>query len=223
MLVIYSAPVALPRASIRDSIRITHGVRPDEWTSVSLELPTASGSTRLRSLRRDDLLRFAEYRADPVLAAYQRWEPMTQATAETFLSETVNATHLVPGHWIQLALGDGASDLLLGDIGLYLSQDGTFVLLGFTLARAHHGKGHATRAAALAVQQAFRHPTVTEVRAVTNHLTQAAVAVLMRAAFRQIGTREAVFKEKPCVEVLFARQRGLSGPLAHADPLRQAP
>lgn len=180
-------------------------------TSVTLALPKDSGSTRLRSLRRDDLPRFAEYRADPVLAAYQSWEPMIQAVAAAFLSETVNATHLVPGHWIQLAVADSASDLLLGDVGLYLSEHGTFVELGFTLARAHQGKGHATRAAALAVQQAFRHPTVTEVRAVTDQLNHASVAVLMRAAFRQTGTREAVFKGKPCVEVLFARQREVSG------------
>jgi RimJ/RimL family protein N-acetyltransferase len=191
-------------------------------TSVTLALPKDSGSTRLRSLRRDDLPRFAEYRADPVLAAYQSWEPMIQAVAAAFLSETVNATHLVPGHWVQLAVADSASDLLLGDVGLYLSEDGTFVELGFTLARAHQGKGHATRAAALAVQQAFRHPTVTEVRAVTDQLNHASVAVLMRAAFRQTGTREAVFKGRPCVEVLFGRQRGEAGLLAHADPLRQA-
>ena len=63
---------------------------------------------------------------------------------------------------------------------------------------------------------------MTEVRAVPTHLNQASVAVLMRAAFRQIGTCEAVFKGKPCVEALFARQRGDAGPLAHADPLRQA-
>jgi RimJ/RimL family protein N-acetyltransferase len=177
-------------------------------TSISLELPKDSGSTRLRSLRQDDLQRFAEYRADPVLAEFQSWEPMTQEAAAAFLSETVNATHLVPGHWIQLALADSASDLLLGDVGLYLSEDCTFAELGFTLARAQHGKGHATRAAELTVQQAFRHPTVTEVRAVTDQLNQASVAVLMRAAFRQTGTREVVFKQKHCVEVLFTRKRG---------------
>lgn len=178
-----------------------------DLTSISLELPQDSGSTRLRSLRRDDLQRFAEYRADPVLAKYQGWEPMTQEAADVFLSETVNATHLTPGHWVQFALADSTSDLLLGDVGLYLSEDCTFAELGFTLARAQQGKGHATRAVELAVRQAFRYSTVEEVRAVTDQLNQASIAVLMRASFRRTGTREAIFKEKHCVEVLFARKR----------------
>lgn len=183
-------------------------VRLNELTSFSLDLPQDSGSTRLRTLRLDDLQRFAQYRADPVLAQYQSWEPMSQASAAAFLRETVSATHLVPGQWIQLALADGVSDFLLGDVGLYLSKDCTFAELGFTLAREHQGLGHATRAAELAVQQAFGHPTVSEIRAVTDKRNQTCVAVLTRAGFRQTGTRETVFKAKHCVELLFARVRG---------------
>jgi hypothetical protein len=78
--------IARPAAFFLMRCSRTYGVGPDELTSVSLELPKDSGSTRLRSLRRDDLPRFAEYRADPVLAAYQSWEPMTQAAAEAFLT-----------------------------------------------------------------------------------------------------------------------------------------
>ncbi|MCG9895009.1 MAG: GNAT family N-acetyltransferase [Fimbriimonadaceae bacterium] len=176
-------------------------------TSFSLELPKDSGPTRLRSLRLDDLQRFTEYRADPVLAEYQSWEPMNREVAAAFLHEAVNATHLIPGNWIQLALAESGSDLLIGDVGLYLSDDGSFAELGFTLAREHQGKGHATRAAELAVQLALRHPTLAEVRAVTDELNKASVAVLMRAGFRHTGSHEAVFKEKPCVELHFTRTR----------------
>ena len=118
-------------------------------TYVPLELPKDSGSTRLRSLRLTDLPLFAEYRADPILAEYQGWEPMDWQAAEAFLHETVEATLLLPGHWVQLAVASTASDLLLGDVGLYLAEDSTFAELGFTLTRAHQGQGHATRAAEL--------------------------------------------------------------------------
>ncbi len=154
-----------------------------------------------------DLPLFAEYRADPVLAEYQGWDPMDWQAAEAFLHETFEATHLLPSHWVQLAVASTASDLLLGDVGLYLSEDSTFAELGFTLARAHQRQGHATRAAELAVQQALRAPTVREVRAVTDRLNHASISVLNRAAFVQCGTREAVFRGKPCVELLFARKR----------------
>jgi aminoglycoside 6'-N-acetyltransferase len=133
---------------------------------------------------------------------------MTWEAAEAFLHETVEATHLLPGHWVQLAVASTASDLLLGDVGLYLSDDSTFAELGFTLARAHQGQGHAARAAELAIQQALRVPTLREVRAVTDQLNHASISVLTRAAFVQTGTREAVFKGKPCLEVLFVRKRG---------------
>jgi aminoglycoside 6'-N-acetyltransferase len=130
---------------------------------------------------------------------------MSHEAARSFLSETVDATHLTPGRWTQLAIADRDSDELLGDLGLYLSEDGTFSELGFTLARAEQGKGHATRAVELAMQQAFRSRTVREIRAITDQLNQASIAVLTRARFVRTGTREAVFKGKPCMEVLFVR------------------
>jgi RimJ/RimL family protein N-acetyltransferase len=49
---------------------------------------------------------------------------------------------------------------------------------------------------------------VREVRAVTDQLNHASISVLTKAAFVQTSTREAVFKGKPCVELLFARKRG---------------
>jgi aminoglycoside 6'-N-acetyltransferase len=132
---------------------------------------------------------------------------MDHAAAESFLREAASATHFIPGAWIQLAIADSTLDELVGDLGLFLSDDCRFAELGFTLARAGQGKGHATRAVELAVEQVFRLTSVLEVRAVTDELNRASVAVLRRARFVQTGTREAVFKGKPCTEVLFARGR----------------
>jgi RimJ/RimL family protein N-acetyltransferase len=132
---------------------------------------------------------------------------MDRPAAESFLLETASATHFVPGGWIQLAIADSTLDELVGDVGLYLSEDLTYAELGFTVAREGQGKGHATRAAELAVAQVFRLATVLQVRAITDQLNQASVAVLRRAKFVQTGFREAVFKGKPCTELLFARSR----------------
>jgi RimJ/RimL family protein N-acetyltransferase len=147
---------------------------------------------------------------------------MSNEAAQTLLNEIVDATHLMPGHWIQLAVAEFESDALVGDVGLYLSEDDTFSEIGFTLARDQQGKGHATRAAELAVQQALRTQSVFEVRAVTDQLNQAAIAVLTRAKFVQTSTRDAVFKGKPCVEVLFARRRVDAEQRAQGDPLWHA-
>ncbi|MDX2053262.1 MAG: GNAT family N-acetyltransferase [Polyangiaceae bacterium] len=176
--------------------------------SLALELPKTLGATSLRVLRPTDLANFASYRADPNLAEYQSWEPINTAAAESFLTETASATHFIPGGWIQLAVADSTLDELLGDVGLFLSQDCTYAELGFTLARQSHGQGHATRAAHLAIEQVFRLPTVLEVRAVTDQLNHASVAVLRRVGFVQTASQDALFKGKPCVELLFARSRG---------------
>ena len=180
---------------------------PPALNAFAIELPQCRGSTRLRSLRLADLPRFAAYRADPGLAKYQSWEPMSRETAASFLHDTADATHLQPGGWIQLAVADLASDELVGDVGLFLSDDGRSSELGFTLARAEQGKGHATRAAELAVELLFRHAPVLEVRAIADQRHQASMAVLRRAGFVQTGTREALFKEEACTEVLFERRR----------------
>jgi RimJ/RimL family protein N-acetyltransferase len=164
--------------------------------SFALNLPQSIGSTRLRALRPTDLARFAAYRADAVLAEYQGWEPMDLAAAESFLRETASVTHFNPGGWIQLAIAESDLDELVGDVGLYLSEDCTYAELGFTLARAEHGKGHATRAAELAIAQVFRIASVREIR-----------AVLHRAKFVQTGTRDVEFKGKPCTEMIFTRGR----------------
>ena len=132
---------------------------------------------------------------------------MNHAAAESFLNETADATHLNPGGWIQLAVAGVALDELLGDVGLFLSEDCTYAELGFTLARSEQGRGHATRAVELAAQQAFRLATVREIRAVTDERNHPSIAVLRRAKFVESGTRESVFKGKPCTEVLFARGR----------------
>lgn len=191
----------------RRSSRLGSNVRPLALQSLALELPWRVGSTQLRALRLTDLTRFASYRADFGLAKYQSWEPMDRAAAEAFLRETAAATHFIPGGWIQLGIADVAQDELVGDVGLFLSEDCTYGELGFTLARDGQGKGHATRAVQLAVEQFFRILTVLEVRAVTDQLNHESEAVLQRAGFFQTGTRAAVFKGKPCTEVLFSRGR----------------
>jgi aminoglycoside 6'-N-acetyltransferase len=132
---------------------------------------------------------------------------MNLAAAELFLREAALASRLVPGDWIQLAIADSVTDTLVGDVGLFLSEDCTYAELGFTLARTEHGKGHATRAVELATERVFQPSTVLEVRAVTDELNHASMAVLRRAKFAQTGTRRTIFKGKPCVEALFARDR----------------
>jgi aminoglycoside 6'-N-acetyltransferase len=132
---------------------------------------------------------------------------MSIAQATSFLQETAGATRLSPGQWIQLAIAEIDTDLLVGDLGLYMAPDCSFAEVGFTLARAHQGQGHATRAVQLALAEVFRLDTVSEVRAVTDRVNVGSVAVLDRAGFSLLISQETTFKGKPCVELLYAMRR----------------
>lgn len=96
---------------------------------------------------------------------------------------------------------------------LHETADCTYSEVGFTLARTAQGKGHATRATELAVEQVFRIASVAEVRAVTDRANHASTGVLRRAGFLQTGSKEAVFKGRPCIEDVFVRVRPTDAPL----------
>ena len=154
-----------------------------------------------------DVDAFAAYRADPELARYQGWEPMTREQAAEFVEANAAVDHLVPGEWVQLAIADAISGELLGDVGLHVDRDQSAAEVGFTLARQHQGRGHATRAVHLATDLVFAHPLVTEIRGVTDAVNLPSIAVLRRAGFVRYGQRDVIFKGQPCTEWLFRKLR----------------
>ncbi len=178
---------------------------------VSLQLPLRANDTVLRLLRETDLPAFHAYRSDAALAVYQGWSPMSEAAALGFIQAMSGVSALVAGDWIQLGIADGRTDALAGDLGLYLDADGMAAEIGFTLASAHQGRGHATRAVAAALVLVFSSTRVQQVRAVTDARNQRSVRVLERAGFAKVGEREAIFKGEPCTEHVYVRLRGQAG------------
>ena len=71
---------------------------------------------------------------------------MTAQEALRFIEEMAAADHLVSGDWVQLAIADASSDVMLGDVGLYVDPPQQEAEVGFALSRAAQGVGHATRA-----------------------------------------------------------------------------
>lgn len=181
-------------------------------------LPAALDGTVVRRFQLADLERFHGYRKDPELARYQGWSAMTLAQARAFVEEMAGVDGLRPGAWIQLAVAELETDILIGDIGVYLEGDGSLVELGFTLCRDAHGKGHATRAVQAAVSLAFAASNVHTVRAITDTRNTKSIRVLERAAFVQSHVQEAVFKGAPCSELIFVRHCEQSHDRSSGDP-----
>jgi RimJ/RimL family protein N-acetyltransferase len=175
-------------------------------------LPLVAESTVVRRLQVADLQRFHAYRSDPGLAVYQGWSPMTLAAARKFIEEMADVASLRPGDWIQLAIAETASDVLIGDIGLFLEAHGSVVELGFTLCREAQGKGHATRAAIAGVTLAYAVSSAREVRAITDARNTNSMRVLERASFTRSHARHTVFKGETCTEVIYVHHRAAPDP-----------
>lgn len=98
----------------------------------------------VRRFEAADVPVFEAYRSDPEVARHQSWDvPVTDAA--DLVAEFAAAQEGAPG-WFQyaVALRDGGG--LIGDVGVCVHDNRMQAELGFTLARAHQGRGYATEA-----------------------------------------------------------------------------
>jgi RimJ/RimL family protein N-acetyltransferase len=161
----------------------------------------------VRRLQASDLTAFREYRADPELARYQGWSSMSEGEAAAFIDEMASITALIPGDWIQLGIADANTDQLLGDIGLFLSDDESAAEIGFTLSANAQGKGIATDAVRAALQLVFSTSPVQTVRAITDARNDASIRLLERLQFVFASKENTVFKGEPCTEFTYELPR----------------
>lgn len=166
-------------------------------------LPVDFTTGRLRRLVPADLAAFQAYRAIPELGRYQGWSPMSEPEALSFITEMQEAPLFRNGAWIQLGIADADSDLLIGDIGLFLTEDGLAGEVGFTLQPAFQGQGIATRSVQQALQLFFANTKAQQVMAITDALNTASISLLERLGFSHTETREVVFKGQACIEYVF--------------------
>jgi ribosomal-protein-alanine N-acetyltransferase len=167
-------------------------------------LPREFPGGRLRRLRPADLATFQAYRALPELGRYQGWSPMADAEALAFLSEMSEAPLFAPGRWVQLGIAAAASDGLVGDIGIHLSDDGFTGEIGFTLAPASQGRGIATAAVRQALQVLVASTAVAQVLGITDGRNAASIRLLERLGFAPRESRELVFRGERCREQIYA-------------------
>ena len=133
---------------------------------------------------------------------------MSHEKALAFLAQMKDAPLFTPGEWVQLGIADSKTGLLIGDIGLCLSQDGFSGTVGFTLSPSAQGRGIATAAVRHALKLFFDvTPTLRQVQGVTDSRNAASIRLLERIGFRRHETRSAVFRGEECVEEAYLLQR----------------
>jgi ribosomal-protein-alanine N-acetyltransferase len=170
-------------------------------------LPRLGNGFMLRRLASDDLPEFQAYRHDPELGRYQGWSAMSDLEATAFLSEMSTTPLLRPGNWTQIGIADPSSRCLIGDIGVFLDQDGRYAEVGFTLARHAQGRGVATAAVREAINLIFSATDVDRVFGITDARNSASARLLERVGMRRTETTNAVFRGEQCTEYVYALLR----------------
>jgi RimJ/RimL family protein N-acetyltransferase len=158
----------------------------------------------LRRLRADDLAPLQAYRGDPEVGRFQGWEPMTDAEAGAMIAEMAAAPCPTPGDWVQIAIADAASDALLGDIGLHVSESGEEAEIGITLAPGAQGRGLAEEAARALIAGLTADTTVRRLVGITDARNTPSARLLERLGMTFEAEAETIFRGEPCLERRYA-------------------
>lgn len=109
----------------------------------------AGAQVALRRFRASDLDVFTAYRSSPGVARFQSWDaPYPRHDAEELIRQMMASDPDTPGEWFQFAVVLRSTGELIGDCAARPDPDDPRQAeIGFTLAPAHQGRGHATDAA----------------------------------------------------------------------------
>lgn len=102
----------------------------------------------LRSMTLADAEDLAERRSDPVTAEFQSWiAPYPVERARALIAEVTEHSGPTPGAWYQMAIERLEDSRVVGDVAVYLGENGKTAEVGYTLHAWARGEGYATEAA----------------------------------------------------------------------------
>ena len=159
--------------------------------------PLTSDRIRLRRFRAEDASTLHAYRSDPEVARYQGWGAFSSEDAQQFAARQAAAQPGALGSGAQIALELRDTGEMIGDVYLHTPRETPEeARIGYTLARAHQGRGLATEAVCLLLDWVFGPLEKHRVTALTYACNQPSVALLERIGMR----REAHHRESSLFE-----------------------
>lgn len=109
-------------------------------------LPVETKHLILRKFSANDLATFVRYRNNPEVAKYQSWSQYSSQDADEFFEQQKGLAFDTDDSWFQIALEDGTSGSLVGDVAVHFYDAGRQAELGFTIAPKHQNRGLAKEA-----------------------------------------------------------------------------
>ena len=137
----------------------------------------------LRRFRPADGAALLAYRSDPEVARYQSWAASADAAAALAEGDPD-----APG-WFQYAIERTAGHTLIGDVGVNTHENLMQAEIGFTLARAAQGQGHASEAVTAVLDHLFTVRGLHKVSAECDARNTASARLLARLGFTREGLR----------------------------------
>jgi RimJ/RimL family protein N-acetyltransferase len=143
----------------------------------------------LRRFRAADLDAFTAYRSSPSVARFQSWDaPYPRRDAEELIRQMMASHPDTPGKWFQFAIVLRSTGDLIGDCAARPdADDSRQAEIGFTIAREHQGRGHATDAARELLGYLFDQRGKHRVTASCDARNAASARVLDRLGLRREG------------------------------------
>jgi len=138
----------------------------------------------VRPMRLDDAEGLFRRRNDPDVARFQSWpRPFPRESAQTTVGEIADSDGPTDGEWWMLAVADAGTDEVLGDLALFLSNEGRSAEIGYTFGSEHWCNGYAVEAVEALVAQLFQAFGVTRVFAMLHPDNRPSAMVLERTGF----------------------------------------
>jgi RimJ/RimL family protein N-acetyltransferase len=155
---------------------------------------TDPGFTELRTarvlLRRSlpgDAEAISAYRSDPDVHVHQGWHKTDPDHVRGEIDQMLRRAPGEPGGWVQFSVETLAEGELVGDVGLCPAREEPGVMLvGYTVAPAHQGRGYATEAVGVLVDYAFDTLEADVVRAYADAGNVASVRVAARVGLNVV-------------------------------------
>jgi RimJ/RimL family protein N-acetyltransferase len=156
-----------------------------------MPFPLLTPRVGIEPLTMRDVDEFVRYRQDPEIARFQSWDTSySEQQGVDLVQSQANVALPTRGNWLQLAIHDGETGELLGDLGLHSAteNDSTFEL-GFTIAPQHQGLGYATEAASALIIHLFTEVGAAKIIATTDRRNSASISVLVALGFSRNPSR----------------------------------
>lgn len=154
------------------------------WLNPSVFEPLRTPRLVIRPFLATDAEELHRRRNDPDVARWQSWTlPYASERARAVVEEVMQMPGPVNDEWWMGSIVLAESDEVIGDAVINLTWDSRSSEIGYTLSKAHWGRGYASEAAAALVEYLFESVGVTRVQGTLHPENSASAMVLERAGF----------------------------------------